>query len=577
MALGDVLRITHASAENFQSYKTIAFNYTDLGLTLVSGPTGSGKSTVLDLVMWTLYGQTSKQGLADDVCSWGATNLTRAVVKVDLPSGNICVFRTRGAPIMNDLYWWEANGTEHRGKDLTETQKLLEARLGVSAELFLLGSYITQFSQADSFFISKAKDRREVLERIADQEFAVKLGERASERRKDVKKQLVELKSSQDKLSGKILSLNDSLLQTKKALTAWHKNQEQRITNCNLKYSSFEADKAARIEDCIMKSNRWDSNTDGLIAQRRKLQAALPKVDLTALLAERSDLKAQHETLLKQECTHCGNLGGKAASHISGKLYELEGRIKAAHYDAYAYDEHELAIKDMSEAENPYTPNIAIYREEENPHGEQLVELKAEQNPHHSILIAIQKDLNSTTDAFNEKANELEYSNLLSSRLTWLYDKSFELRGILMEKVVRQVEAQTNQYLEKYFDAILRIRLTLADSDRLDVEIQNDGHITPFRQLSGGERCMLKLAFSLSIMRAAQDKAGVSFNMIMLDEALNGLDEELKAKAFALLQALSLGYPTVLCIDHSSELKQHFDNVVTVEKINGQSRIREGV
>ncbi len=76
-------------------------------------------------------------------------------------------------------------------------------------------------------------------------------------------------------------------------------------------------------------------------------------------------------------------------------------------------------------------------------------------------------------------------------------------------------------------------------------------------------------------MRAAQDRAGVSFGTVMLDEALNGLDDGLKVKAFGLLQQLETEYSTVLCIDHSDELKAQFTRRFSVTKDSGHSTLVE--
>ena len=67
----------------------------------------------------------------------------------------------------------------------------------------------------------------------------------------------------------------------------------------------------------------------------------------------------------------------------------------------------------------------------------------------------------------------------------------------------------------------------------------------------------------------------LNFGMVMLDEPLNGLSDNLKVRAFGLLQELEQAYGTVLVIDHSPELKAQFSNVVTVSKSSGSSKINE--
>src|SRR6185503_7725173 len=103
-------------------------------------------------------------------------------------------------------------------------------------------------------------------------------------------------------------------------------------------------------------------------------------------------------------------------------------------------------------------------------------------------------------------------------------------------------EKQANDILTTYFDSEILIQLKLESSDKLEVEIQKNGNMCSFRQLSGGQRCMLKLAFNLSIMSLAENKAGIKFPTLMLDEPLNGLSEDLKVRAFSLFESLTKSY-----------------------------------
>jgi DNA repair exonuclease SbcCD ATPase subunit len=66
------MRILSCQAQNFGSYKELNLDLADIGLSLVYGRTGSGKSTLPDVVAWTLFGTTAKDGAADDVRSWQA-------------------------------------------------------------------------------------------------------------------------------------------------------------------------------------------------------------------------------------------------------------------------------------------------------------------------------------------------------------------------------------------------------------------------------------------------------------------------------------------------------------------------
>ena len=69
------MKLLKASVVNFGSYSKLDFDFNNQGLTLIQGSTGSGKSTLQDIAIWTVLGITAKDGNADDVRNWNNLNL----------------------------------------------------------------------------------------------------------------------------------------------------------------------------------------------------------------------------------------------------------------------------------------------------------------------------------------------------------------------------------------------------------------------------------------------------------------------------------------------------------------------
>lgn len=571
------MRVGQVSVKNFQSFPALDFDYSDLGLALLSGETGAGKSTLLDAISWILFGISSKEFSADDVRSWDASGPTEGSAYVQTPTGTVGVYRVRH-PGKNDLYWTEqADATPRRGKDLVDTQRLLEARLGVTASLFLTGSYLSQFSRADSFFIAKAKERRDVLEQIADQEFAISLGEKTSEARKVAKKEAEALQLQLARESGKLEAADLAVKVVETDGAAWDVASVDKILELQRKLESFDQDKAHMVSGLKAKSEEWEAvrwdKFNALSDWQDGLPTAYPDSDYTHAISE---LASKIVSLKSRLCKECGGpFAGaeleQARSEHSELLIALqENRIRAADNDRQTRD-----MEALKSALNPHLFGLQQAQNQVNPYGEQIIAAQGAINPYLKRQEEASTALQSLMLTVSGLQDQLQDKNTLVSQLGWLYDKSFEMRALLMARVVSQIESQTNSYLEKYFDAALRVKFSLADSDKLEVEILNGGHAAPFRALSGGERCMLKLCFSLSLMKAAQDKAGVEFGMIMLDEPTNGLDSALKIKAYALLQLLEQQYGTVLVIEHDPALKAEFYKVFTVSKAGGHSEVHE--
>ena len=152
-----------------------------------------------------------------------------------------------------------------------------------------------------------------------------------------------------------------------------------------------------------------------------------------------------------------------------------------------------------------------------------------------------------------------------------------DLRAIRIKNTIVELEKQTNKFLSDYFDAEIKVAFTIEDADKLEVIIhKNLGYfVASYQQLSKGQRQLLKLTFSLAVMRTVSNYHGIQPSTIFLDEAMDGLDEQMKAKGLNLLNALTKEYSSVFFIDHSESIKAACNNRYEVSLIDGKSQIEK--
>lgn len=557
------MRLLQCDVKNFGSYKELSINFANIGLGLIFGRTGSGKSTIPDLPCWIMFGQTAKDGAVDEVRSWTSPGEpTTGALEIETSAGLITVVRTRGKSSENDLYWLE-DGQEQpkRGKDLVETQKLLNKRLGVDAELYLSAAYFSEFSPTSTFFLAKAKDRRAVFERVANLDFPVTLAEKASAARKETKKATETAQTEYDKATGRKEQLILTLASANDYLSTWGDKQKKIIEELTARAANFETEKASKIESLKTKSDRFDQDKgfkmDDLMEKMDALENAL-------LPAEKFDkdieaVHAAYEAAGKERCPTCA---GPVASHKREEL--MKKRLKLCDSRAEnnklieRFESGRKELKSLDESKNPYLAQLEEAKDAVNQYHEQLDKAKATINPFIAQVNKAFSELGQAATSVTVAKKKVEMLEAQFSSLTQLYDLSFELRGELLKQSVRRIQDSTNDFLENYFDAELRVAFTIEGSDSLEVSIQKSGYACSFKQLSKGQRQLLKLCFSLSIMAASANRAGVNFANLFLDEALDGLDVSLKLKAFRLFERLETEHETVLVIDHSEELKSLF-------------------
>lgn len=259
------MRIISAQANNFASYKTLNFNFINQGLTLISGPTGSGKSTLCDLIPWVLFSCTAKGGAVSEVLSWGSDQPTKGTVHLELNNTAYIIKRTRGhKPKDNDLTFMEVGGPIQRGKDLPDTQRLINSILGMDAELYLAGAYYHEFSQTAQFFTTTAKIRRTICEQLVDLSLAKTLSAKLGDEAKNLSKQLINVERDIDKTECILVTLDEGQTKEIKRAKDWKTAHKTKLAELQLKVDNFEVEKQASLNNYLqLEANYFDSIKNG--------------------------------------------------------------------------------------------------------------------------------------------------------------------------------------------------------------------------------------------------------------------------------------------------------------------------
>lgn len=115
--------------------------------------------------------------------------------------------------------------------------------------------------------------------------------------------------------------------------------------------------------------------------------------------------------------------------------------------------------------------------------------------------------------------------------------KAFSTNGLIaykIENLVQDLEKLTNSYLSELSDG----RFTLAfvvSSDKLNVEITDNGNIVDILALSSGELARVNTATLLAIRKLMSSISSSQINALFLDEVINVLDEQGREKLVEVL------------------------------------------
>lgn len=321
------MRPKHLEIEGLQSFagiQRIDFEeLSDTGLFGIFGPTGSGKSTILDAITFALYGRVKRaeggtQGIINTGCSTARVSFsftlskggTRKTFRVERTyrrkknSNNSC------EPKIARLLEVTANGDIPLCDKATEVSNYVKDLLGLSNDDFTRAVVLPQNSFQE-FLLLNNKDRRAMLERIFYlEEYGQKLEDK-------LKRKMAGIKSRLDTLSGELKGYGDStdeaLEEAEKALKA--AISERKRVETELKELETRYNEAREVRGFILELEDFNRKEEQHLASKELID------DKRALLEKAVKADGLEETILNNR-----ELGVKLDETVR-KLSEARERL----------------------------------------------------------------------------------------------------------------------------------------------------------------------------------------------------------------------------------------------------------
>ncbi len=535
------MKVISCRIENFASYELLEFNFDDTGLILINGPTGSGKSTLCDVIPWALFGKTAKGGTVDEILSWPGDKVTYVNIIIEINGQRTLIKRTRGPKAKdNDLFYMSGFDMPHiRGKDINDTQKRVNELLGITADLYLSGAYFHEFNQTAQFFTTTAKNRRAICEQLVDLSLPKSLQEKLAIVVKADNAELATINNKLVPLETKLEIYEGQIRDETRSSALWAGVQNQRIIIEKKDKKHFLLQKAKDLD-----------NIDSQILAIKTIPDSYYITEIDKLLA---DMPPETEP-----CTECGaDKHNKERELVVHKLHFLE---KEQLENSHKIQRLSGLLK-AKEATNSVTWIDKDLSNETNPHEKNKKELQDKLGGVKDLLAFYQSNKFVLEQALADSEQLVEVIQAF--------------RGELVQNTIADLEAKTNLLLSNHFDAEIKVSLMIEDADKLEVIITKDGNTCSYTQLSKGQRQLLKLSFGVSVMKCVSNHHGVNFNQVFFDETLDGMDDTTKTKAIRMLETLALEYDSIYLVEHSETVKALIDNKYSVELVNGQSKIEK--
>jgi exonuclease SbcC len=193
-----------------------------------------------------------------------------------------------------------------------------------------------------------------------------------------------------------------------------------------------------------------------------------------------------------------------------------------------------------------------------------------------TVSLASKKlELTTLKKAFDIKNEEMA----VFDKMTKMFGKS-GIQALLLEAVILDLEKTANKILTSISDQFtISLETQRSGSDgvstveTLDLNVKKDGSLCGFSSLSGGEQFRIALSLRIALSEIATQHGGSSLEFLLLDEINSPLDKSGVETLFVnIIRQLETKYK-ILVITHDDSLKERFENVLDVSKINGDSSI----
>ena len=537
---------------NFKSiYGTQTFNFDNLkGLIKLSGPIGSGKTTLAEAILWGLYG-TVKGQTNGQLIAW---NTKACEIEINLTSKNreVHIIRNIREPLIIEI-----DGKTLSASNKRNTQEILEEEIFDVPKLAVTKMCVISFSAFNSLASMNPGETKQFLDDI----FGFKLFT-------DYNNEVIIERKNQQNESIKLQSVYEENLKQIENL-----KQKQATQTIQLK-ESLNVDE--------LQNNRTELVNQGIALKNKKADLKKEREQKD----KEYDLKIQ---VFKDKMTEAATLGKQAKNHYntfkSGICPTCGQKIDQAHIDEYKNKMEEYA---------------KIYRENEAEKQKLEIEKQQTHDSYHNPMVkcdddmdilrkkisAIDAELKSYNDSvqlLNDNYEELinEYENKSKklkeeldrcdleiaewNEMNELFTKT--LRYNLLETLIPHINKSIQFFINKLdqsykieFDQEFKAHIFV---DSFDKEIA-------YNNLSTGQRKSLDLAIIFGILQNVI--ASVNFNIIMMDELMSNMDSNTRNTILSLLNETFINnneqYKSIFVVNHAEMQDDYFTHKIQVKLEN---------
>ena len=593
---------------------------------------GASKTTLITSITYALYGKTEKGLKADEVVNRIEKKNTYVKLTFFVGDDEYRIERYRKDKTYKNKVLLFCNDKEITGSTNDVTDKSIQELFGIEFNTYVNA---IMYGQGDIPMFSQATDKgkKEILESITNVEVYKKAQDVAKEKIKEVEQEQQSKESDIKQLKFKVSMLEEQYnkdLDYYNSVMEQKKQEEATIEQAKKEAQQQRDELTKQIEEVKQNIPQVEEVEFEFSDSYYKAQEAINKIEThrkeKLLPAEQDvtstfniikydiqELNKKHSQLdTSDHCPVCGSPIDN--SHKVKEQHNIQEQLEVKKNQLEQYQEALNKIEDKKLELETKKENIQsimqVEEEDKNKHQQMIQEQYRKQQSYYAKISELENKKNGITDpvlndySYIKKPDEEEHKKEVEN-INLTIDKHSEdvlqlesnkvqyqqaveafgnkgIRSVVLDFITPFLNEKANEYLQVLSGSDISVEFqTQVENtkgelkDKFDVIVTNSNGGTSYKSNSAGEQKRIDLAISFAIQDLIMSKDDISTNIALYDECFDGLDTVGCENVIKLLKDRLNVVGTIFVITHSESLKPLFENVITMVKEDGVSRLEK--
>jgi len=512
---------------NYRRFKDIQVSF-EPGVNVITGPTGSGKTTIIEAIGFAIYGETFWKSNLPDIIRYGTTFCN---MKLSLSN-------SRKIDIVREIKKSAETTTQKIIFDGAEVKKLDITRV---TDMFLEKELFYRLVSVDPYRQSLSDINRQVFRNIFSEHISSWGIQRVLDNSKSLRAHLrlrEEMHAMKVKEARSLLSRQEALVEKLKATLDEEQNLKKELKSAEKKIDVIEEERSRNIaydKSVLSLMEMLEKDLKSFRSFSRRLGRNLGKCK------EMRDRLWRHEKI--------------SPKYLSDYLEKIDFVYRNVQELSDVSDQL-FALREQVETNTKrlITESEQRLRREINRKNEMIMRLDqisrqlADYEKREDVLQEFKIRLEKSQEELQKYRSSQRIEEILEGLIKSLWRKQFT-------RFFSRVKDRINQHLK---DMGIDIQVVIEEEQMK--ALMRDA-IVDFDFLSAGEKSLLNLLIRISVTKELSESS-----ILILDYPIAFLDQEKATKVFSLLSSLKNDFAQIIITTQREDLPIKFDNKIALTR-----------